>query len=620
MRVVTSERTADSVSPGAWRAIVDSIAVGVIVLGRDGRFLLTNPAAGVILGLHPDEVTGRTTFDPRWEAQAPDGSPLPGDRHPAAIALQTGVVQRDVPLTIAHPDGRRRRLRVTAVPYRDDAGAPAGVVASFEDVTVEHEAQQALLESEVRNRILVETAADIVARGDVTGHIEWLSPSVRPLLGYAPEALVGRDMAELVHPDDLERFRVRRALIGDDGPIRADVRLRTAGGGWRWFRISANALRDPTGRIVGRVGGWQSIDDEVRERQAAERALAELREAQAIAHVGSWTFRLDGPPTWSDEMYRIHGLPIGSPLGDAAWYESRVVGDRAAALGASFARALTEGTSYEHEIEILRPDGTTRSISVRGAPIRDADGRIAGVRGTAADITDTVRRREAGRRRAAHRVDYVARAAHRLRTSLGVVSGWAELLAEQGGWLDRMALTSAHEAIGRNAARLATAIEALLAEMVEEARLASLEPVPCDIARIATGVVDDHRAEVAVLDLAMEPGEPVIGLAGEEALATALHFAVAHAIERTAGGGRIRVGAMPDPPGRVRVAVRDDGPPLEPGIDPFGAFEPTAANGGVDLGLHLVRTLAEAMGGSADARDLPGGGVEVAIRILAPEP
>ena len=614
-----TEPAAVEVGRSPWRPILDSVAVGIVVVGRDGRSRYANAAAASILGHETDALTGLTSFDPRWEAQAPDGTPLPGDRHPTAIALQTGEAQHEVPLTIAHPDGRRRRLRVTAIPYRDAAGELDGVVASFEDVTVAYDAEQALVDSELRYRLLAENAADVVARGDLTGHIQWLSPSVRTLLGYAPEALVGHDLAELVHPADLGAFTGLRDTIGHGAPAHADIRMRSASGAWRWFRISANVARDADGRIVGRIGGWLAIDGEVRERESLRKALAELHEAQAIAHVGSWTRDTAGRTAWSDELYRIHGLPVGSPVGDPAWYAGLIAGDGASRFETAVGAALTAGDPFGIELEIRRPDGALRSLIVRGEPIRDASGRITGIRGTATDITETVRRRETSRRRAAHRADYVARAAHRLRTSLGVVSGWAELLAEQGDELDQSARQVAHQAIGRNATRLAASIEALLAEMVEEARLASLEPVPVDVARIACRVVEEQRADASVAAIEVAPTAGLIALAGEEALATALHLALEHAVERSAPDGRVTVSIEPDPPGHVRVAVRDDGPPLEPGGDPFAAFEPTAANGGIDLGLHLVRTLAEAMGGTAEAIDrADGAGLEVVLRLLVP--
>ncbi|TVQ10250.1 MAG: EAL domain-containing protein [Leptolyngbya sp. DLM2.Bin27] len=124
---------------------------------------------------------------------------------------------------------------------------------------------------------------------------------------------------------------------------------------------------------------------ELRERQRAE---ARLKEAQRIAHTGSWELHLPQLQlTWSEEMFRIYGLPPqASPSLD----------QQLAALNAGDRRqwqqqleaAGRSGQSLNLEGAILRPDGSRRFVQLLGQAQRSGDGAVTSLVGTLTDITD----------------------------------------------------------------------------------------------------------------------------------------------------------------------------------------------------------------------------------------
>jgi len=138
--------------------------------------------------------------------------------------------------------------------------------------------------------------------------------------------------------------------------------------------------------------------DLAEKRRAAEALRsreAELREAQRVASVGSWELIADsGTSTWSEELYHIAGRNPEEPAPDyndlphiltpESWLRLKLVVDR----------TLGTGTPYELDLEIIRPDGTTRWIAVRGEAVRDPNGQITKIRGTAQDITERKRAAE----------------------------------------------------------------------------------------------------------------------------------------------------------------------------------------------------------------------------------
>ncbi|MFO1540906.1 MAG: GAF domain-containing protein [Chloroflexota bacterium] len=117
---------------------------------------------------------------------------------------------------------------------------------------------------------------------------------------------------------------------------------------------------------------------------------SELAEAQRIAQLGSFTWdALTDRTTWSDELFRIYGLPPGpaSPPyeAQAAWYPP----ESKARLDAAVLALRATGRAYDLEYDIVRPDGTRRRLHSRAEPVFAPGGTIVMVRGVVLDVTDS---------------------------------------------------------------------------------------------------------------------------------------------------------------------------------------------------------------------------------------
>ena len=78
---------------------------GIVIQQADQTIVTCNPGAEHILGLSHDQILGRTLVDPRWRTVHEDGSPFPGDTHPAVVTLKTGQPQTGVVMGMSRPDG-----------------------------------------------------------------------------------------------------------------------------------------------------------------------------------------------------------------------------------------------------------------------------------------------------------------------------------------------------------------------------------------------------------------------------------------------------------------------------------------------------------------------------------
>ncbi|MGZ4706996.1 MAG: SpoIIE family protein phosphatase [Acidimicrobiales bacterium] len=134
------------------------------------------------------------------------------------------------------------------------------------------------------------------------------------------------------------------------------------------------------------------LDAALRDADAA-RALAamarELEAAQRLAQVGSWQWAsATDQNVWSREMFRIHCIDEPTdPLTSDEWLAFLHPDGRATHVAQRTA-AVERGAPMAYEKRILLADGTVRQVVVRGEPIRDADGRVVGVRGTSQDVTE----------------------------------------------------------------------------------------------------------------------------------------------------------------------------------------------------------------------------------------
>ena len=161
-----------------------------------------------------------------------------------------------------------------------------------------------------------------------------------------------------------------------------------------------------------------------------------LREAQRLAGVGSWEWDARADlTTWSAELRRIFGVGPDSPAPKFAVHAGLLEPASWLVLEAAVGRAMTTGETYCVEVEYRRVDGAGGGwIESRGEAIRDADGRIVGLRGTSLEISDRRRAQQAELERLLaegaqrDRTHLLRAVSEEIRTRLHGVTGFAHLL------------------------------------------------------------------------------------------------------------------------------------------------------------------------------------------------
>ena len=126
-----------------------------------------------------------------------------------------------------------------------------------------------------------------------------------------------------------------------------------------------------------------------------------LKEAQTLAHVGSWVWNVaDDSEWWSEELYRICGIEVGSFTPSYRAFLAMVPADERAAIEAIVQKALNDHQPFQFEHRIVRPDRSVRVLNSQGRVVADDMGRVVQMSGASQDITarkmdeDIIRRSE----------------------------------------------------------------------------------------------------------------------------------------------------------------------------------------------------------------------------------
>jgi len=355
--------------------------------------------------------------------------------------------------------------------------------------------------------------------------------------------------------------------------------------------------------LAGLAGSLNQMSEDI-ERTLSELAGERARTAAVLEALSDAVIAID---TQNDvtlmnraavELLGLADEPRGTPL-------LQVI--RAPGLQELIANPDAPGTA---EFDL---PGTSRRIGVRLSPM-PRGGCVLVVQ----DVTE-IRRLETVRR------DFVANVSHELRTPVSIVRANAETLLD-GAMDDPVHGKRLLDSALRASERLSAIITDLLDLSRLEAGRRELEPRAVQVAEVARRAGDAIEQRASERDTTIEidiPDELQVG-ADDQALEQILVNYLENAVKYTPAGGHIWVTAA-EGGGRIRIAVSDDGPGIEPRhrarvFERFYRVDPGRSRdmGGTGLGLAIVKHLAEAMGGTVGVDGASPRGSSFWVELLPP--
>ena len=604
----------------------------VLAFDVDDHVIFMNAAAERQYGCVASDVLGRPRgdlFRERW-----------ADAERARRAREDLRTQGNARFESVHVrrDGREIHVESTISPLKDDARQPLGTLAVIRDIDDRIQAQAtlataaaALARRERQFATLVENSPDIFARVDRNLRYLYVSPIVERYSGVPAAAHIGRSRTEVGMPEELQadwERAVRKVFA--DGQVQS-FKFKYPGKDARSLTFATRLI--PEFGDDGGVESVLSIASDITEQEQVDAALREskarLEFTLAAAHVGEWEIDVDSGACRHSHLYdRCFGYDAPVPGWNLDVLVAHLHPDERERVRALVADAFATRADLAFEARVIWPDGSEHWIGVHGSAYvaaRASEREAPRLRflGIIADITQR-RQTEATLRDADLRKDeFLATLAHELRNPLAPIRNAVQIMQ-----------LSRDEAVHDNARKI---IERQLKQMVH------LVDDLLDVSRISQGKVELRLEQLDVVDAvadAIETSRPLIDggrhhlttkLAPPRALmvdadVTRVCQIVANllnnAAKYTPEGGHIQVLTEREGDEAV-ITVQDSGIGLTADMLPrvFDMFAQVdrsmeRAQGGLGIGLALVKRLVEMHGGSVAATsDGPDRGCRFVVRL-----
>lgn len=403
-------------------------------------------------------------------------------------------------------------------------------------------------------------------------------------------------------------WTLARALAGEDAlSDRVDIETFGSSGERRAIVLHAKPIRDNERKIVGAVVAQMDISHQVKAEEALRESEAKFRIIADAMPQMVWSTRADGyHDYYNQQWYDFTGMPVGST--DGMLWNGMFHPDDQDRAWTRWHHSLETGETYEIQYRLRHRSGQYRWTLGRALPVRDRSGRITRWMGTCTDIHAQKLAEDELRDSSRRKDEFLAMLAHELRNPLAPISTAAELIK----------LVSADERRVRQASDIISRQVGYMTDLVDDL---------LDVSRVTRGLTDLQKEKVdlkTVIQSAIEQVRPLFGarhhklrlrmgaadayvLGDKTRLIQVIANILNNAAKYTPQGGEISLTLDLDESG-ARISISDNGSGIAPSLLPHvfdlfsqGERTPDRAQGGLGLGLALVKSLTALHNGWAEA-------------------
>lgn len=598
----------------------ESAEVGVLAVDLEGRIRLWNAGCKKLFGHSSDEMLGA----PMGALYSPEAVAQGGPKRELQTVAAAEQLEHEG--WLLRKDGKLFWANITSSPIHGAGGCAKGVLRIIKDHTERHLQQEQLRSSEERTRRLIEDVRDYaIFTLDPRGYVSSWNAGARFIKGYESHEIIGSHFSRFYPPEAIERNWPEHELQV------ASMEGRFEDEGWRlrkdgtrfWANVVITALRDARGTLLG----FSKITRDLSERRRQEelQRMSEERFRLLVEAVRDYALFMLDPrgfvSSWNTGAERTHGWKAEEISGkhfshfyrsaeitaDRPWHDLKQARDSG--------RLVTEGWR-------VRKDGSKFLAKVSLVPLLDSQKNLYGYAHLTQDLTQE-RHAEALENIAERMNEFLGILAHELRNPLAPIRNAVALMERKG--LGDSALESMRKMIERQSVHL----ERIINELLDVSRVARgelrIERKPVNLSETIQHAVEASRPNVDLREHQLHvsvPSAPVLVCGDQMRLHQAILNLLNNAAKYTPARGEIwlELTAKHD---HAMIKVRDTGVGIRPEMQ-YRVFELFAqdretlslANGGLGVGLALVRRVVEMHGGRVDVEsEGRGRGSEFIVRL-----
>ena len=509
-------------------------------------------------------------------------------------------------------------------------GQPINFATVTRDLTERKREEERLRQSEARFRAGIEAVSNIVWTNDAQGQMAGEQAAWGKFTGQNQESYQGYGWSLALHPDDAQpTIDAWNEAVAGKKPFEFEHRILRADGQWRLCSIRAVPVLNDRGEI----SEWVGVHTDITERKEAEAALrvSEARLGGILRRSPAGIVQTDAAgcmtlvnPRWCEMLGYDEAELLGRSIIEVT--HPSFVAATATAVG----RLAAGGPDFQIEKDYCRKDDSVLRVQSNVAAIRSPAGEFLGLIAVVLDISERLRTEDELRRLAAtlsevdrRKDEFLATLAHELRNPLAPIRNGLQIM--KLAHVDAGTVEKSRSMMERQVDQMTRLIDDLM-----------------DISRINQGKLQLQTTRMPLADAvrnAVETSRPLIDVQGHELVVdvppqpiyvdgdlTRLSQVFANLLNNSAKytdrGGRIRL-AVEQQGSDAVVSIADNGVGIPANMltrvfDMFAQIDGSLekSQGGLGIGLNIVKRLVEMHGGSITAESGgPGRGSTFTVRL-----
>ena len=606
-----------------------SIGDAVITTDTEGRISYLNRIAESLTGWSQEEAFGEPLE--RVFNIVAETTRLPVES-PATRALREGVVVGLANHTVLiDKDGNERPIDDSAAPIRDEFGYVSGCVLIFRDVTVQRLAEREKASQLLTARTLasiVESSNDAIISKSLDSRIESWNAAAERLFGITAGEAVGKHISIVIPPERIEEEEEIILKLKEGRRIEHFETERVRKDGERIFvSLTISPVKDESGNVVGASKIVRDITQQRRVEADRKKFVTLIENSTDFIGICD----LNGVPFFVNraglEMVGLDNIEDARHVAVSDFFfpedQDRIMNE--------FFPAVMKNGHGEVEVRFRHfKTSQPRWMAYKLWTLTDAANQPVGFATVSQDVTERKRLEDDLRRLAANlseanrrKNEFIATLAHELRNPLAPLSNMVEVLKRADG--DRETIEKARDTIERQLGQMVRLVDDLLdVNRITHDRL-ELRKVEVELSTVIHQAIEVARPLLDAADHDLRvilPDDPIYLDADPARLAQVFGNLLNNSSRYTKPGGTISI-EVERSDSEVVVKVKDTGAGIPQDklisiFDMFTQIDRTTerSQGGLGIGLALVKRLVEMHGGTVEARSAgEGQGSEFLVRL-----